>query len=661
MFREYPWALVQHIFCVPSSSVNMVATLSSFLVSVALSAVVLASPTPFPTSNDITNLNIAIPPPPKPEPVSVTEVPLPPVAPDGVGTCTPLLNARGTGCIIKGVGAFQGGGFLPDGNHLLAHVNYTGAPAAPDPASIYSGENIIAIKVDGTTFANGDAWKCLTCGIPAANIAGRATALDYPQAFRDGKKLLIGSNILSCEGHLVASQECTPERTHIHAIRWDIGTEAPGSIRELRIHPDDNHLGFSSVAVQNGKMNQYGYLGRLQYNSAPTSGLPTAPRYDLVNVTTLFNAADAQPLYVNPKNPRELLINNSAITIGELRGFNGVGDKVTYVGYPVESCNIDVFAAHLVTGKVERLTNHYEYADPIDFSPDGEWFVVQDTRFSNRNTFMSGMQGIPPILDQISTTVCSSVRNNGQRRFFQPWLIDRYGDRGDYFGQKLNAAGDGSPGSINDPEWNGMADPRWSLDGTKVTYWQSLTIPPQCGGANPLPCRPSTYQGGREGRILVAHLTSRRPKPPAPVKTVPEPVPWGTPYTPGSPAPKRPYIPGGDYTLSAKVSGSAHVVIRENAAGTGISNISVSYNNFFDGTRLLRGWENFTATSTTPTLNKIDWFSNLTQIGKDYIIRNTSVDGFHLTIDSLVNIFSANGTLSTTSNGRTYTQPLNNA
>jgi hypothetical protein len=35
------------------------------------------------------------------------------------------------------------------------------------------------------------------------------------------------------------------------------------------------------------------------------------------------------------------------------------------------------------------------------------------------------------------------------RRFFQPFLIDRYGDRGDYFGQQVNAEGDGSNGAIN--------------------------------------------------------------------------------------------------------------------------------------------------------------------------------------------------------------------
>lgn len=64
-------------------------------------------------------------------------------------------------------------------------------------------------------------------------------------------------------------------------------------------------------------------------------------------------------------------------------------------------------------------------------------------------------------------------------------------------GQKVNAAGDGSPGSVKDPYWNGGADPRWSLDGTRILYFQTLTVAPDCGGVNPLPCPHSTAPGGR--------------------------------------------------------------------------------------------------------------------------------------------------------------------
>lgn len=98
--------------------------------------------------------------------------------------------------------------------------------------------------------------------------------------------------------------------------------------------------------------------------------------------------------------------------------------------------------------------------------------VIMDTRDTGRTEIMDGMSGIPPISDLITTTACSSVWNNAPRRFLQPWLLDRYGDRGDYYGQEVNSSSFGTPASgyIADPEWNGMADPWFFNDGTKIVY-----------------------------------------------------------------------------------------------------------------------------------------------------------------------------------------------
>nr|BFE32976.1 hypothetical protein GCM10010200_052270 [Actinomadura rugatobispora] len=606
------------------------------------------------------------PPAPKPEPIKVTELPLPPVTPStGEGACTPALNPHRTGCIGRSVD-LQSGDFLPDGRHVTATVDFAGAPAAPDPASVYTGRQLIIVKTDGTTFPGGDAWKCVTCGVPDGNAVGRSEAMDYPQTFDDGRRLLAGTNIIDCGPHRLTSQACTPERTHIYPIRWNVtpdGSGPGGSIRELRLHPDNVHLGFNVATVTNGKFNQYGYLARLKFNPAPETGTPRAPRYDLVKVTRLFDPADTQPVSVDPRHPDRLRINPEAITVGELRGFSGSGREVTYVGYPGESSNIDVFAADLKTGKVRRLTAHPEYVDPVDISPDDRWTAVMDTRGTDRQMFLAGMRGIPPVTDLITTSATSSTRNNGQRRFFQPYLIDRYGDRGSYQGQRINAAGDGSPGSVNDPEWNGRADPKWSPDGTSIVYWQALTVPPACGGHNPLPCRPSTAPGGRTARMMIARLTSRTPLRPKPVAPISDTVPWGTPYVPGSPTPARPYPPQGTYTLKGKKSGSAKVTITENAGRTIISTVAVSYTNYSDdGARILNGTEKVGVQNPTPTLNKVDWYSDLVQTGRDGRVHGTkksSPDGFHLTIDVLTNFFQATGTLTTTLDGRAYTQPAN--
>src|SRR5689334_4484748 len=78
----------------------------------------------------------SVPRPPRPEPIEIFELSLPPVAPTNAeGACTAAVNPRRTGCISKIVEyEFQAGDFTPDGNHIVATIEFTGAPAAPDPA-----------------------------------------------------------------------------------------------------------------------------------------------------------------------------------------------------------------------------------------------------------------------------------------------------------------------------------------------------------------------------------------------------------------------------------------------------------------------------------------------------------------------------------------------
>ncbi|KAI0871594.1 hypothetical protein GGS24DRAFT_470782 [Hypoxylon argillaceum] len=605
----------------------------------------------------------AVPDPPAPEPITVVELPLPPVT---TGSCTLDINPRGTGCIDQGVygAGFQAGSFMPDGLHIVAYVTFTGAPEAPDPASIYNGSQIILIKTDNTTFPNGDPWKCVTCGVPAENALGKSDTWDYPNSFYDGKRLLVGTNIVDCGDFSLTSSDCTPERTFIYPIRWNVtpdGSGAGGAMRELRIHPDNVHLGFSSFETSDGVISQFGYFSRLQFNPAPTTGEPLVPRYDLVNVTILYSPNNTPPWTINGD---EIVFNPLTNAVGELRGFSGRGGEVSYIGYSIESCNIDVYAAELATGAVRRLTAHPEYVDPVDISPDDQWTAVMDTRGSGRQLFMAGMRGIPPLIDLVATTVASSIRNNHQRRFFQPYLIDRYGDRGEYFGQKINEAGSGVAGSgaINDPEWNGRADPKWSPDGTQIGYWQDLTASPACGGVNPLPCPDSTEPGGRFVRFMLATLTSREPYILPIVEPVSDYVPWGTPYVPGATAPSLPHIAPGTYTLVGQASGSAKVTITDNTDVASTKSVAVEYSDYSDdGVNFINGFENYTRTNPSPTLELGDWYSDLVQTGETNSTKKTSEDGFHLSVDTFVNIFEANGTLTTTVDGDVYLQPFNDS
>jgi len=605
-----------------------------------------------------------VPKPRAPEPIEVSELPLPPTAPgNSVGACTAAINPHGTGCIDPAPLSFQSGSFLPDGHRVLALVHFIGAPLPPDAASAYDGGQIILVKTDGTRFPNGDAWHCVTCGVPADHRVGVGPDQSYPQAFLDGKRILEGTNIVDCSPFLFTDPRCTPERVHIYPIRWNVrpdGSGPSGNIRELRLHPDNVHLGFNSLSISSNRFTQFGYIGRLEFNPSPKTGEPLAPRYELTQVTRLFQEGIHQRVLApDPQRPSHLRINLNGIDIGEFRGFSKNGREVFYVGYPFESSNIDLFAADLGTGKVRRLTANPEYADPLDASPDDKWIVVEDTRGSGRQMFLSAMSGIPPITDLLTSSAVSSVRNNHDRRFFQAYLLDRFGDRGDYQGQLLTA-GDGKPGSVSDPNWNAMADPRWSADGTRVVFWQAQVVSPACGGSNPLPCPPPTEPGGRRFRMLIVRFTSRKPLSIPQTKPISDSVPWGTAYVPGTPTPTRPLIPEGTYSLPGSISGSATATIVQTSDHKAIRTVTVKYDNYSDQKGcILNGTESVSETRTTPTTTSLDWHSDIIQTGKVQGTKRTGPDGFKLTIDVIKNIFQATGTLTTTINGQTFVQPGN--
>ncbi|KAH7109311.1 hypothetical protein B0J11DRAFT_512969 [Dendryphion nanum] len=596
-----------------------------------------------------------IPDPPNPEFFEITQLTLPPAINDtAVGACNAAINPRRTGCIYYQEDYdFQSGDFTPDGKHVVVSVNFTGAPASPDPASIYSGAQVILITADGTNFPNGDAWKCMSCAVPAEHKQSLDPVIDYPHVYRGGTKILWGHNVLDCNGQQLAAASCTPAKTNIYPIFWPVSTNATargGSPREMRLHPDDTHILWSSLSA-NG---QSTYTGKMQFNSKPTTGSLRVPRYDLVNVN-LLTKPDSEPALYAVGN--ELKINPNPFTLGELRGWSGNGDEILYLGTNVEANNVDLYGMHVITGVRRRITSHPDYVDPVVSSPDNKDYLIMDTRGSDRQMWMSGMRGIPPVMDLVVTLLAVSTRNNGPRRFFQPILLDYYGDRSDvgYYGQRVNAAGDLSSGSINDPNWNGRADGGFSLDSTKIVYWQALVTAPSCGGVNPLPCPVSTAQGGANYRVMVAKRLSKAPTKPAPVFKIPDVIPWAMLFPPGSSLPVEKSLAPGHYTLYGQAHGSADVVYDQ-------ASVAVKYSNYSDDfLHILDGYENATSTVKPPNffLVTINWFSDIIQTGKVFGTKKTSPGGFHAQIDAMINIFSANGSLTTTLDGAVHLQPLN--
>lgn len=607
-----------------------------------------------------------VPPPPPPEPISISELPLPPTAPSSdVGSCTAAINPHGTGCLSASASAIQSGSFMPGNQEILSMVTYAGAPAAPNPASIFTGIQVILIKTDGTSFSNGDPWKCLTCGVPAANEVGVSDISEYPQSFQDGMHALSGTTILDCTPYPLADDQCTASQLHLYPIRWNTSADGSGGggfIRELRINPDNVHLGFNTIGVVGGAETEYGLFGRLVFNPSPTTGTPLAPRYDLANVTVLLppKAKDQQVVTRVPGKPLQLRINHRAIAVGEFRGFSKDGTEAFYIGNPWESDNIDVFAANLNTGAVRRVTNNPGYVDPVDASPNDQWVAMMETYPSTRMQFMSAMRQIPPLNDMVTTGLVSSVRNNGNRRFFQPMLLDQYGERGTYQGQQINA-GAQCAGCIDDPNWNGMADPRWSWDGTRIAYWQALVVAPACGGSNPLPCPVSTEPGGRATRIMLADLTSRSPGTyvqPAPVSDV---VPWATPYIAGNPIPARSILHSGTYTLPGQAYGYATVKIRQNATHTLVSEVSVKYHKFSDdGVTWEDGTEGVKGSFPNVLTINVFWKSHLVQSNGGVTNHKDTSGGGFLVEENLEDpTFTSIGALSSTVLGVLYIQPAN--
>jgi len=332
-------------------------------------------------------------------------------------------------------------------------------------------------------------------------------------------------------------------------------------------------------------------------------------------------------------------------------------------------------ATNLASGVTRRLTSNPGYTgekserkrgkgiikintfvlDPVDMSPDNEWIVVMDTRESNRITFAAGMRGIPPLTDLATTSTVASIRNNGQRRFFQPILIDKYGDRGDYQGQLLTAEGDGSAGSINDPNWNGMADPRWSPNGTSVVFWQALVTSPACGGVNPLICPNSTEPGLRRFRILIAQFPDRKVAPPLAVSSPPSSIPWGTPYIPGASPPSHSPIPNGNYILKGKKSGFAEVTLNFTSAAT---SVSANYTNYSDdGYHIIDGFESASFSPSSPILLSLSWRSSLTLSGCISGKKVTSPEGYFVVLDLMNPVVQSTGNLTTTIGNVTYVSP----
>jgi hypothetical protein len=283
-----------------------------------------------------------------------------------------------------------------------------------------------------------------------------------------------------------------------------------------------------------------------------------------VRPLALGSDADAWRLFTQPFEAK----------FGTLRG----GRDWTLAGTPAAG-QYDVSALDLETGALRRMTHHPDHDEGIRFTRDEQWAVLHSARTDGRVEFL-GLLPRPAYIDWIAFSVhfvaIAGAPGDGlapggdpdeRDCYVDPWLVDRWFERGSYLGQRLSVPADGWVSIEGNAGGFG-----WSPDGTKIALidrrWRGAPEP-------------------RETRLRVASLPSRAPIDPAdvvPIVPTPEPVwavryeEWRVPDTAGVTV-----IPG-------KVSGSA--TIRNAMPSSLQGEIEVVFDDYSDdGRDVLDGFE----------------------------------------------------------------------
>lgn len=572
------------------------------------------------------------------ERVGLSELPAPPTAPSTTaGSCTQAVNPHDTGCLSPAWGALGAiGTYYPSSDYMLVGAQFAGAPAS-GATSVYSGPQVLLVHTDGKTFPNGDPWKCLTCGLTyPANFGGPSGNNDftYPiNGFHDGKRALAGSAVIACGDYEFADPRCTPDQMHAYPLYWDNGTGKPGQLREPRLNPDDQHIGFSYIIATRAQYDEFAFAGKLRFDQANS-------RYAIDDVRMMFNPSPQYlPYKVEPGNSLHF---NPAGMIGEFRGWTADGRSAIGI-QSHESDNIDAWATDNSTGASRLLTHNAMYTDPNGTSPDGKYLLSEQLLGSGRMDFIGGMQGIPPLTDQAGTTgLVSSLHDNMNRRFFLPHLVDIGSGRS----QQLEPIGD----------WNTAADPAWLADSSAAVWADNFAC-----GANPSAhtCAGSPEPGGRNSRVMIARFPGLHATPPPAVPPAPEAT-WGVPYQPGQAMPVRPHLPAGSYTVKGAKKGEAKVEITEDAAKARIMNLSVAYTDYSDTPGVVLNGTESVVRGSDSDIADMTLHENLTMTGRQQGTKKTSEpDGFTMKAAMLQSGFQVTGTLTTTIDGCAYTQPAN--
>jgi hypothetical protein len=398
--------------------------------------------------------------------------------------------------------------FTSDGEAIL----FSGQPEGS------SRVELLAVREDGAAF------RCLSCGV-APEVEG---PLLKPLPFPDGRRIVLRvgeQNPGRAADHAVL--ECRPsvaECDDAELVPIVIPPDDPAILRqdqrELKIAPDGRHVGFTQVRA-----------------TAAGGSLLTAVVGILEREGATYQVRDAR------------VVSDT----GELKGFTRDGKSVIVAGFtsPYEAANPDVMTIELATGAETRVTHYPDYDEPVDFSPDGSWFVVGSGRRQGLFETVAQLRR-PNFLGEGLEPLVAALFVNERGSLIQPWIVQTDRESADHPGQQLN------PDSAAEG-YGGRAFPNWHPDGTRVVFWEGTTdpnLPPTTGT-----------------RIVVARLTERRPIAAPSDRTSPDPN-WAPPLEGFVPVP--PPLPA---SRAGERSGS--VEIAESSAA-GVQIIDVTYREFSD-------------------------------------------------------------------------------
>lgn len=425
-------------------------------------------------------------------------------------------------------------------------------------SSTTTGNQLGIIRLDGSDF------RCLTCA--SGLITGN---LKVAQRFRDGQRLLVsGNNSPNPKWNIL---ECTPsildcQSSLMLPIQLPPNPDPTTGILQYRVPHvtfDDQWFVWTEVRLRGpgGNLSAIGRLVRQTDHYEVQDARVIAPPVSSLAIGT---DSDVWRNFTQPFEAKE----------ASMRG----GLDWVMAGTP-DAGHYDNFAIDLTSGAVRRMTRHPDHNEGISFSADEQWSIVASARTDNRVEFL-GLLPRPPYIDWIAFSLhfvaiagapsdgLSPGGNPNERDcYLDPWMIDRWFERGDYIGQRLLRPADG---------WQSAAGGfEWSPDGTRLSItelqWRRLTPP-----NTTVP-----------GRLRVFTLTNRDPIAPAavvPMVATPDPT-WALRYEDW-------IVPNtfGVTVIPGTASGTA--TITNDFANTLSGSTRVDFNNYSDdGASTLDGFE----------------------------------------------------------------------